>query len=116
MSDDLFSPRETHRQPADRFERIGELGFVRLDEGGRNDRAGDDDIAGAQPLAMSRERAGQMHHDADHLADELLYIVLLRRQCAATEDMSVQTVELRTGARGIGRAEDDVAVKNVAGK
>src|SRR5438876_10424808 len=41
--------REAHRQAADRLERIGELGLVRLDDGGWDDRAGDDDIAGAQP-------------------------------------------------------------------
>src|SRR6266581_908461 len=90
--------REAHRQPADRFERIGKFGFVRLDERRRDDRAGNDDVTGAQLFTIGRERACHMYHYADHLTDELLDIVLACRERSTTEHVSVEAVELCASA------------------
>jgi hypothetical protein len=57
-----------------------------------------------------------VYHNADHLADELLDIVLACRQHATAEHVSGEAVELRTGPRGFGLRKDDVPVKDVAGE
>src|SRR5215213_11582012 len=88
------------RAPTERLERVGELGLIRLDDGRWDDGPGDDHIAGAQALAMRRKRARHMLHDADHLADELLDILLFRSQSASPENMAHQPVELRARAGG----------------
>src|SRR3954464_13317995 len=111
-----LSAAEFHRQAAQRLERVGEPGLIPLHDGRGDDGPGDDHIAGAQALAMRRKRARHMLHDADHLADELLDVLLFRSQSASPENMAHQPVELRARAGGIGWAEDDVAVEDVAGE
>ena len=82
----------------------------------RDDRAGDDDVARAQPLAVGRERAGHVRDDVDDVADIGLQVLLPRDLRAAPEHEPGEAVELHAGARRVRRAEDHVAMEDVAGE
>src|SRR5207237_9007045 len=108
--------REANLQTADWLKRIGKLGLVRLDKWRWHDRAGNDHVARAQALAIRRERARHMLHNADHLTDQRLDIILFRCKATAAEDVAHQPIEFRARARGIGWAEDDVAAEDISGE
>ena len=108
------SVREIHRHAADRIEFESHGVFIGLDEKGRDDGAGDNDVAGIEARAESPEEIGNVAHDVDQLAGQRLGIACVRGLCAAAKDTGRKASRAAAGARSIAPPQHDMALENVA--
>src|SRR5437764_5788603 len=89
-------------------------GLARLDEEGRHDGAGDDELAGAQAIAELRRDGGDMANDVDQVSGVGLEIVRHIERAARSRHATDQSIETGAGTRRVERSEHHVPLKNIA--
>src|SRR5262245_5050932 len=107
------STEEAYGNGTDRVERERDAVFARLDDERRHDRAGDDDLAFAQPLAEGAEHVGDVAHDVDPRPGIRLRTGGAGEIEAAPEDAAGQAFRRAAGARRGGAREHHMALVHV---
>jgi hypothetical protein len=73
-------------------------------------------VSGAQPLSARRQQVGDVTNDSDQLAGQRLRVRRLRAFASAALDAANEPIHHTAGARGVARAEDHMALVDVAGE
>src|SRR5262245_22022327 len=108
------STEEAYGNGSDRVERELDGVSARLDDERRHDRAGDDDLAFAQPLAEGAEHVGNVAHDVDPRPGIRLRTGGAGELDAAPDDAAGQAFSRAAGARrGGGAREHHMALVHV---